>query len=239
MIKSIVIIPTYNEAENVINIINKVLSLPVSFDILIVDDNSPDGTASLVNELIRKIDNKIYIINRPNKVGLGKAYKEGFQWALEKQYEYIFEMDADFSHNPSDLIRMFNNLTDYDVVIGSRYVDGINVVNWPLSRIILSYFASIYSRIITGMSVKDATSGFVGFKSEVLKTIDLNSLVFNGYAFQIELKFKSYLNKFKILEIPIIFKDRVYGDSKMNSSIIFEAVFGLITMRLKSFFKRL
>jgi dolichol-phosphate mannosyltransferase len=239
MIKSIVIIPTYNEAENVINIINKVLSLPVSFDVLIVDDNSPDGTASLVNELIRKIDNKIYIINRPNKVGLGKAYKEGFQWALEKQYEYIFEMDADFSHNPSDLIRIFNNLTDYDVVIGSRYVDGINVVNWPLSRIILSYFASIYSRIITGMSVKDATSGFVGFKSEVLKTIDLNSLVFNGYAFQIELKFKSYLNKFKILEIPIIFKDRVYGDSKMNSSIIFEAVFGLITMRLKSFFKRL
>ena len=239
MIKSIVIIPTYNEAENVINIINKVLSLPVSFDILIVDDNSPDGTASLVNELIRKIENKIYIINRPNKVGLGKAYKEGFLWALEKQYEYIFEMDADFSHNPSDLIRMFNNLTDYDVVIGSRYVDGINVVNWPLSRIILSYFASIYSRIITGMPVKDATSGFVGFKSEVLKSIDLKSLVFNGYAFQIELKFKSYLNKFKILEIPIIFKDRVYGDSKMNSSIIFEAVFGLITMRLKSFFKRL
>ena len=188
--------------------------------------------------MIRKIENKIYIINRPNKVGLGKAYKEGFLWALEKQYEYIFEMDADFSHNPSDLIRMFNNLTDYDVVIGSRYVDGINVVNWPLSRIILSYFASIYSRIITGMPVKDATSGFVGFKSEVLKTIDLKSLVFNGYAFQIELKFKSYINKFKILEIPIIFKDRVYGDSKMNSSIIFEAVFGLITMRLKSFFKR-
>ena len=230
MIKSIVIIPTYNEAENVINIINKVLSLPVSFDILIVDDNSPDGTASLVNKLIRKIDNKIYIINR--------AYKEGFQWALKKKYEYIFEMDADFSHDPIDLIRMFNNLTDYDVVIGSRYVDGINVVNWPLSRIILSYFASIYSRIITGMPVKDATSGFVGFKSEVLKSIDLKSLVFNGYAFQIELKFKSYINKFKILEIPIIFKDRVYGDSKMNSSIIFEAVFGLITMRLKSFFKR-
>ena len=239
MIKSIVIIPTYNEAENVVNIINKVLSLPVSFDILIVDDNSPDGTASLVNELIRKIDNKIYIINRPKKVGLGKAYKEGFQWALKKKYEYIFEMDADFSHNPIDLIRMFNNLTDYDVVIGSRYLDGINVVNWPLNRIILSYFASIYSRIITGMPVKDATSGFVGFKSEVLKTIDIKSLVFNGYAFQIELKFKSYLNKFKILEIPIIFKDRVYGDSKMNSSIIFEAVFGLITMRLKSFFKRL
>ena len=239
MIKSIVIIPTYNEAENVIDIINKVLSLPVSFDVLIVDDNSPDGTASLVNELIRKIDNKVYIINRPTKAGLGKAYKEGFLWALENQYEYIFEMDADFSHDPNDLIRMFNNLTDYDVVIGSRYVDGINVVNWPLSRIILSYFASIYSRIITGMSVKDATSGFVGYKSEVLKTIDLNSLVFNGYAFQIELKFKSYLNKFKILEIPIIFKDRVYGDSKMNSSIIFEAVFGLITMRLKSFFKRL
>jgi dolichol-phosphate mannosyltransferase len=144
-----------------------------------------------------------------------------------------------FSHDPNDLVRMFNNLTDYDVVIGSRYVDGINVVNWPLSRIILSYFASIYSRIITGMPVKDATSGFVGYKSKVLKSIDLKSLVFNGYAFQIELKFKSYLNKFKILEIPIIFKDRVYGDSKMNSSIIFEAVFGLITMRLKSFFKRL
>lgn len=239
MIKSIVIIPTYNEAENVLEIINKVLSLPVSFDILIVDDNSPDGTASLVNELIRKIDNKVYIINRPTKAGLGKAYKEGFLWALEKQYKYIFEMDADFSHDPNDLVRMFNNLTDYDVVIGSRYIDGINVVNWPLSRIILSYFASIYSRIITGMPVKDATSGFVGYKSKVLKSIDLKSLVFNGYAFQIELKFKSYLNKFKILEIPIIFKDRVYGDSKMNSSIIFEAVFGLITMRLKSFFKRL
>ena len=239
MIKSIVIIPTYNEAENVIEIINKVLSLPVSFDILIVDDNSPDGTASLVNELIRKIDNKVYIINRPTKAGLGKAYKEGFLWALEKQYKYIFEMDADFSHDPNDLIRIFNNLTDYDVVIGSRYIDGINVVNWPLSRIILSYFASIYSRIITGMPVKDATSGFVGYKIKVLKSIDLKSLVFNGYAFQIELKFKSYLNKFKILEIPIIFKDRVYGDSKMNSSIIFEAVFGLITMRLKSFFKRL
>ena len=239
MIKSIVIIPTYNEAENVIDIINKVLSLPVSFDILIVDDNSPDGTASLVNELIRKIDNKVYIINRPTKAGLGKAYKEGFLWALEKQYKYIFEMDADFSHDPNDLIRIFNNLTDYDVVIGSRYIDGINVVNWPLSRIILSYFASIYSRIITGMPVKDATSGFVGYKSKVLKSIDLKSLVFNGYAFQIELKFKSYLNKFKILEIPIIFKDRVYGDSKMNSSIIFEAVLGLITMRLKSFFKRL
>ena len=237
MIKSIVIIPTYNEAENVTNIINKVLSLPVSFDILIVDDNSPDGTASLVNELIRKIDNKIYIINRPNKVGLGKAYKEGFLWALEKRYEYIFEMDADFSHNPSDLIRMFNNLTDYDVVIGSRYVDGINVVNWPLSRIILSYFASIYSRVITGLPVKDATSGFVGFKREVLEKMNLSSILFNGYAFQIELKFKAFKNNFKILEIPIIFRDRVHGESKMSGNIIFEAVFGLIKLKIKSFLK--
>ena len=238
MIKSIVIIPTYNEAENVVNIINKVLSLPVSFDILIVDDNSPDGTASLVNELIRKIDNKIYIINRPNKLGLGKAYKEGFLWALEKQYEYIFEMDADFSHNPSDLIRIFNNLTDYDVVIGSRYIDGINVVNWPLSRIILSYFASIYSRTITGMPVKDATSGFVGFKSEVLKSIDLKSLVFNGYAFQIEMKFKLWKKKFKLMEHQIIFVNREHGNSKMNKSIIFEAIICVVKLKLNSIVKK-
>jgi len=235
----LVIIPTYNEIENISKIINAVFNTDLSIDVLIVDDLSPDGTGEEVRKLMKIFSNSLFLETKLEKQGLGAAYVHGFRWALKREYDYIFEMDADFSHDPNDLIRMFNNLTDYDVVIGSRYVDGINVVNWPLSRIILSYFASVYSRIITGMPVKDATSGFVGYKSKVLKSIDLKSLVFNGYAFQIELKFKSYLNKFKILEIPIIFKDRVYGDSKMNSSIIFEAVFGLITMRLKSFFKRL
>lgn len=237
MNNSLVIVPTYNEAENIVNIINHILSLSVQFDILIVDDNSPDGTSKLVNGFIKKQQNKVFIISRLKKEGLGKAYKEGFNWALNHNYKYVFEMDADFSHDPEDLVRIYDNLEKYDVVIGSRYINGINVVNWPLSRIVLSYSASLYSRIITGMPVKDATSGFVGYRSEVLKSIGVESLIFNGYAFQIELKFKSFKNKFKILEIPIIFKDRLYGDSKMNSSIIFEAVFGLISMRLKSLFK--
>jgi len=234
---SIVVLPTYNEADNIEEIINSIISLPVFFDVLVVDDNSPDGTSKLVHNLSIKHEKRIFIIDRIKKEGLGKAYKDGFIWALENKYDLVFEMDADFSHNPNDLVRIHENLNNYDLVIGSRYIDGINVVNWPLGRIVLSYFASIYSRIITGMPVKDATSGFVGYKIEVLKSIDLESLVFNGYAFQIELKFKSYLKKFRIKEIPIIFKDRIHGDSKMNGSIIFEAIYGLIVLRIKSLFK--
>ena len=240
MSKAIVIVPTYNEADNIINIIESVLLLSVDFNILVVDDNSPDNTGQLVSKLAINNSERVFLLSRNNKEGLGKAYTEGFIWALDNQYEYIFEMDADFSHDPNDLVRIYNELciSNFDLVIGSRYIDGINVVNWPLSRIILSYFASFYSRIITGMPVKDATSGFVGYRAKVLKEINLDSIMFNGYAFQIELKFKAYKKKFKIQEIPIIFKDRVHGESKMNGNIIFEAIFGLILMRFKSFFNK-
>ena len=240
MSKAIVIVPTYNEADNIINIIERVLLLSVDFNILVVDDNSPDNTGQLVSKLAINNSERVFLLSRNNKEGLGKAYTEGFIWALDNQYEYIFEMDADFSHDPNDLVRIYNELciSNFDLVIGSRYIDGINVVNWPLSRIILSYFASFYSRIITGMPVKDATSGFVGYKAKVLKAINLDSIMFNGYAFQIELKFKAFKKKFKMQEIPIIFKDRIYGESKMNGNIIFEAIFGLIIMRFKSLFNK-
>ena len=218
MSKALVIVPTYNEADNIINIIESVLSLYLDFNILIVDDNSPEGTGFLVQSFALKNSKKVFLLSRDNKDGLGKAYTDGFNWALKNNYNYIFEMDADFSHDPIDLVRLHNELciSNFDLVIGSRYINGINVVNWPLSRIILSYFASFYSRIITGMPVKDATSGFVGYKAKVLKAINLDSIMFNGYAFQIELKFKAFKKKFKMQEIPIIFKDRIYGESKMN-----------------------
>ena len=240
MSKAVVIVPTYNEADNIINIIESVLLLSKDFNILVVDDNSPDNTGQIVSKLAINNSERVFLLSRNNKEGLGKAYTEGFIWALDNQYEYIFEMDADFSHDPNDLVRIYNELciSNFDLVIGSRYIDGINVVNWPLSRIILSYFASFYSRIITGMPVKDATSGFVGYRAKVLKEINLDSIMFNGYAFQIELKFKAYKKKFKIQEIPIIFKDRVLGESKMNGNIIFEAIFGLIIMRFKSLFNK-
>ena len=237
MSRRLVIIPTYNEIENIERIIRNVFSQRSSFDILVVDDSSPDQTAAKVKELQREFSEQLFLEVRTEKSGLGTAYIHGFKWALARDYDFIFEMDADFSHNPKDLVRIHEKLNDFDLVVGSRYVEGINVVNWPLSRIILSYFASIYSRLITGMPIKDATSGFVGYRSKVLESINLESLVFNGYAFQIELKFKSYIKKFRLTEIPIIFKDRVYGDSKMNGSIIFEAVFGLISMKMKSLLK--
>ena len=239
MLKAVVIIPTYNEIDNISIAIEKVLSLGENFDILVVDDNSPDGTAKVVKGFVSKHLNRVFLEIKNIKEGLGKAYTLGFNWAMARNYEYIFEMDADLSHDPNDLVRMYNELQNIncDVVIGSRYVNGINVVNWPLSRIILSYFASIYSRIITGLPVKDATSGFVGFKREVLEKMNLSSILFNGYAFQIELKFKAFKNNFKILEIPIIFRDRVHGESKMSGNIIFEAVFGLIKLKIKSFLK--
>lgn len=237
MPKAVVIIPTYNEIDNISTAIEKVLNLSKNFDILVVDDNSPDGTAEVVKGFVSKYSNRVFLEIKNIKEGLGKAYTLGFSWAMERNYDYIFEMDADLSHDPNDLVRMYIELQSIncDVVIGSRYVNGINVVNWPLSRIMLSYFASIYSRIITGLPVKDATSGFVGFKREVLEKMNLSSILFNGYAFQIELKFKAYKNNFKILEIPIIFRDRVHGESKMSGNIIFEAVFGLIKLKIKSF----
>ena len=239
MLKAVVIIPTYNEIDNISIAIEKVLSLGENFDILVVDDNSPDGTAEVVKGFVSKHLNRVFLEIKNIKEGLGKAYTLGFNWAMARNYDYIFEMDADLSHDPNDLVRMYNELQNIncDVVIGSRYINGINVVNWPLSRIILSYFASIYSRIITGLPVKDATSGFVGFKREVLEKMNLSSILFNGYAFQIELKFKAFKNNFKILEIPIIFRDRVHGESKMSGNIIFEAVFGLIKLKIKSFLK--
>ena len=241
MSKALVIIPTYNESENVTLVMDKVLDLDILFDILIVDDNSPDGTAELVKDYVKKFSKRVFLEIKSKKEGLGKAYTHGFNWALSKNYEYIFEMDADLSHNPKDLIRMYKEIdsSSCDVIVGSRYVNGINVINWPLSRIILSYFASVYSRVITGLPVMDATSGFVGYKTKVLKEMNLKSILFNGYAFQIELKFRAYKNNFRILEIPIIFKDRIYGRSKMSGNIIFEAIFGLIKLKIFSFFKDL
>ena len=238
MSKSIVIIPTYNEFENISILLNKIINLSVFFHVLIVDDNSPDGTAKVVNEYTNTYKTRIFLESRIKKEGLGKAYTHGFNWALDRDYNYIFEMDADLSHNPEDLVRMQNELdnSNCDVIIGSRYVKGINVINWPVSRIILSYGASVYSRIITGLPVYDATAGFVGYKKEVLHKIDLKSILFNGYAYQIELKFKAYKNNFRILEIPIVFKDRIHGKSKMNGNIIFEAVFGLIKLKILSYF---
>jgi len=238
MSKALVIIPTYNELNNISIVLNQVLNLPIAFNVLVVDDNSPDGTSNVVNQYINKFKDRVFLLSRKSKQGLGKAYTEGFFWALENQYNYIFEMDADLSHDPKDLVRMHQTLelSNCDVVIGSRYINGINVINWPLSRILLSYFASIYSRVVTGLPVKDATSGFVGYRNIVLRTINLKTLLFNGYAFQIELKFKAFKNGFNIVEIPIIFKDRENGESKMNGDIIYEAVFGLIKMKLYSYF---
>ncbi|MBT4063404.1 MAG: polyprenol monophosphomannose synthase [Flavobacteriaceae bacterium] len=238
MSKALVIIPTYNELNNISIVLNQVLNLPIAFNVLVVDDNSPDGTSNVVNQYINKFKDRVFLLSRKSKQGLGKAYTEGFFWALENQYNYIFEMDADLSHDPKDLVRMHQTLelSNCDVVIGSRYINGINVINWPLSRILLSYFASIYSRVVTGLPVKDATSGFVGYRNIVLRTINLKTLLFNGYAFQIELKFKAFKNGFNIVEIPIIFKDRENGESKMNGDIIYEAVFGLIKMKFYSYF---
>ena len=238
MSKSIVIIPTYNESENISILLDRIINLSVFFYVLVVDDNSPDGTGELVKEFSKKYKSRIFLESRIKKEGLGKAYTHGFNWALDNKYDYIFEMDADLSHDAEDLVRMHKEIdsSNWDVIIGSRYVNGINVVNWPLSRIILSYFASIYSRIITGLPVYDATSGFVGYRKEVLHKIDLKSILFNGYAFQIELKFKAFKNNFRILEIPIIFKDRIHGESKMSGDIIFEAIFGLIKLKILSYF---
>ena len=239
--KSIVIIPTFNEAENIVDIINEVFLLKDNFSILVVDDNSPDGTAELVKKEMELNKHILFLIEREKKLGIGPAYINGFKWAIKNGYENIYEMDADFSHNPNDLSRMQVFLTQngVDVVIGSRYKTGVNVVNWPIQRVLISYFASWYARIITGTPIMDLTSGFVGYKAKVLNEILNNGVKFKGYAFQIEMKFKAYNLKYNLYEIPIIFTDRVKGSSKLNLSIISEAIFGLITMKISQIFSKI
>jgi len=237
----IVIIPTYNEIENIESIIRAVFSLHKPFHILIIDDNSPDKTAKKVIELQNEFPDRLFLEQREKKSGLGTAYVHGFKWALANKYNYIFEMDADFSHNPNDLERLYDacHFGRGEVAIGSRYITGVNVVNWPLSRVLLSYFASVYVRLITGMKIQDATAGFMCYKRQVLETIDLDRIKFIGYAFQIEMKYRAYAKKFEIIEVPIIFTDRAKGQSKMSGSIIKEAVFGVISLRIRKFFNRL
>jgi dolichol-phosphate mannosyltransferase len=236
---SLIIIPTYNESENIELIISKILLLNDSNDILVVDDNSPDGTSNIVTDFKKENIDRIFLIVRDTKLGLGSAYKEGFKWALNKNYSYIFEVDADLSHNPNEIVNLKEILIkrDSDVAIGSRYLEGVSVVNWPLSRIFLSYFANIYVRIITGMPVKDATSGFIGYTNESLSSLNIDNIKFNGYAFQIEMKFKLWKKNFKLREHQIIFVNRKSGKSKMDKNIIFEAIFGVIRLKLNSLFK--
>ena len=232
--KRVVIIPTYNECENVARMTDKVMSLEGDFDLLYVDDGSPDGTANIIREKIAEYGSRVNLVERRGKLGLGTAYIAGFKWALERGYDEIFEMDCDFSHNPDDLIRLASRLeSDADVAIGSRYVKGMNVVNWPLSRILISYGASLYVRIVTGMPVYDSTAGFVGYRADVLRTIDLDRIEMIGYGFQIEMKYTAYRHKFRLREESIIFTDRELGTSKMSSSIFGEAFFGVLKLPFK------
>lgn len=237
--KNLVIIPTYNECENIEAIIEAVFGLPEKFDVLIVDDGSPDGTALLVKGLQKKYGDNLYLEERKGKLGLGTAYIHGFKWALSRDYAFIFEMDADFSHNPKDLVHLLHACRDqgHDVAVGSRYIKGVNVINWPMSRVLMSYFAGIYVRTITGMPIMDPTGGFICYSREVLQTIPLEKIQFVGYAFQIEMKFNAYLYKFKIIEVPIVFTDRTKGQSKMSTKIFKEAVFGVVMMKIWSLFK--
>lgn len=238
MIPRIVIIPTYNEKENIEDIIRKVVSLNPVFNILIVDDNSPDGTGKIVKQLQTEFPEQLFMLERKEKNGLGTAYIDGFKWCIQKGYDYIFEMDADFSHNPDDLIRLFKACEmGSDLAVGSRYKTGVNVVNWPMSRVMLSYFASAYVRMITGMDIKDTTAGFVCYKRALLEHINLEKIKFRGYAFQIEMKFTAWKHGFKIEEVPIIFTDRTKGESKISRGIIKEAIWGVFSMKLRSFFK--
>ncbi|MFK7050699.1 MULTISPECIES: polyprenol monophosphomannose synthase [Flavobacterium] len=238
---SIVIIPTYNEIENIDAIIRAVFTLPKKFDVLIVDDNSPDGTADHVIALQKEYPESLFLEKRQGKAGLGTAYVHGFKWAIQHHYDYIFEMDADFSHNPNDLIKLYEacKTNNASMSIGSRYITGVNVVNWPLNRVLLSYFASVYVRMITGMQIQDATAGFICYQRQVLEKINLNQLKFTGYAFQIEMKYRTFANHFKIIEVPIIFTDRTKGESKMSGAIIREAIFGVIMLRLRKMFNLL
>ena len=238
MSDSIVIIPTYNEKENIENIIRAVFGLEKVFHILVIDDGSPDGTAAIVKGLQKEFPERLFIVERKGKLGLGTAYIRGFKWAIEHKYDFIFEMDADFSHNPNDLPRLYEAcaVRGGDVAIGSRYVSGVNVVNWPMGRVLMSYFASKYVRIVTGLPIHDTTAGFKCYRRQVLETIDLDHIRFKGYAFQIEMKFTAYKCGFKIIEVPVIFINRELGTSKMNSSIFGEAVFGVIKLKVNSWF---
>lgn len=233
---AIVIIPTFNEILNIELIIRAVFAQDKTFHILVVDDNSPDGTGVMVKTLQKEFGDRLFLLERQQKTGLGTAYIDGFNWCLKKDYQYIFEMDADFSHDPNDLIKLYNacHFEGADLSIGSRYVDGVNVVNWPMSRVLMSYGASKYVRFITRMPICDTTAGFVCYRRKVLEDIDLSTIKFVGYAFQIEMKFKAYLKKFKIMEVPVIFTDRKRGKSKLSGGIISEAIFGVLTMRFKS-----
>ncbi|MFN0728388.1 polyprenol monophosphomannose synthase [Polaribacter gochangensis] len=235
MSDALVIIPTYNEKENIEAIIRTVFKQKKAFHILVVDDNSPDETSSIVTHLINEFSDRLFIENRTEKNGIGTAYIHGFKWAIEKKYEYIIEMDADFSHDPKDLIRLYNACAKNgaDLSIGSRYSKGVNVVNWPMKRVLLSYFASKYVRLITGIPVHDTTAGFVCYKRKVLEKIQLDKIRFVGYAFQIEMKFKAWKHKFNIKEVSVIFTDRTLGESKMSGSIVYEALFGVLKLRLK------
>jgi dolichol-phosphate mannosyltransferase len=236
---NIVIIPTYKERENIETIIKAISSLEISFDILIIDDNSPDGTASIVKDLQKSYTN-LFLVERPGKLGLGTAYIAGFKWALQKGYSFIYEMDADFSHDPHDLLKLYSACSENgaDLAIGSRYISGVNVVNWPLSRVLMSYVASIYVRMITGMKIMDTTAGFKCYKREVLENIRLDKIKSVGYGFQIEMKFKTWKLGYKIVEVPIIFTDRKLGASKMSGGIFNEALWGVLRMKVRSMFTK-
>ena len=239
MSDSLIIIPTYNEKENIEKIIRKIFSLEKSFHILIVDDGSPDGTGNIVKDLQTEFSEKLHIEERTGKLGLGTAYIHGFKWALKRDYQFIFEMDADFSHDPNDLIRLYNvnAIEGGELAIGSRYVSGVNIVNWPMMRLLMSFFASKYVKFITGMPIHDSTAGFKCYKRKVLETINFDEIQFVGYAFQIEMKFKTWKYGFNVVEVPVIFTDRTEGTSKMSGGIFFEAVLGVIQMKVKSFFR--
>ncbi|MFN9595990.1 MAG: polyprenol monophosphomannose synthase [Bacteroidota bacterium] len=240
MADALVIIPTYNERENIENVSRAVMSLPQPFELLVVDDNSSDGTADIVRNLMQEYPDRIHLEVRAGKLGLGTAYIHGFRWALSKGYDYVFEMDADMSHNPADLVRLYKSCKDdgNDLAIGSRYIKGVNVVNWPIGRVIMSYYASVYVRMVTGMPVKDATAGFKCYRRRVLESIELERIRFMGYAFQIEMKFTAWKLGFKLKEVPIIFTDRQEGVSKMSTRIFREAFFGVIQMKVGSWFRK-
>lgn len=238
---SIVIIPTYNEIENIEKMIRKVFSLEKAFDLLIIDDGSPDGTADVVKKLQSEFPERLFLEERQGKLGLGTAYIHGFHWSIDRHYDFVFEMDCDFSHNPDDLIVLYNEAqnNNADLVIGSRYIKGVNVVNWPMGRILMSYYASAYVRIVTGMPIRDTTAGFKCYRRKVLESIGIDEIQFKGYAFQIEMKFRTWRKGFKVMETPIIFTDRQEGTSKMSGGIFKEAFFGVITLKLKSLFGKI
>ena len=236
--EKLVVIPTYNEKENISNILHAIFNMDEGFHVLVIDDGSPDGTAQIVKDVQSAFQGQLFIEERTGKLGLGTAYIHGFKWAIDKGYQFIFEMDADFSHNPDDLVNLYNAcaIEGADMAIGSRYINGVNVVNWPLNRVLMSYFASVYVKMITGMKIHDATAGFVCYTRKTLEIIDIDKIKFIGYAFQIEMKYRTFAKNLSIIEVPIIFTDRTKGQSKMSSAIFKEAIFGVIALRIKKFF---